>query len=168
MIGDARGVLKCHLQACRELLQLCQRKSITIDPAVLVFALELYLYTSAVGTTFGYDGRSDQLTFDSEYDLLQSLSCVASGYGFMVGYAGTLFRLLVHLAEAVVSWISQDCDVEPSIADGELRFFQDELQSWVPSYTDSLADKSEQQSVLRRRHNEAKVVAEIKYTIKHS
>jgi hypothetical protein len=170
MIGDARGVLLCHLQACRELLQLSQRKSITIDPAVLAFILELYLYTSAIGTTFVYDDRSARLTFDSEYDLLQSLRCDSRGYGFMVGYAGKLFQLLPRLGQTVGRWISQDCDLESSSTDGAFLSFQAELWNWEPSYdqdtkmsslSDTIADRSEPQSILRRWHHEAQVVAEI-------
>lgn len=109
-MGDNRGVLLCHLQACCELLQLSQRKRIAIDPGVLAFVLESYLYSSAVGTTFVYDDRPAKLTFDSEYDSLQSLCCDTKGYGFMLGYASKLFQLLPRLGQAVGRWISEDCD----------------------------------------------------------
>ncbi|KEF52700.1 uncharacterized protein A1O9_11117 [Exophiala aquamarina CBS 119918] len=170
MIGDTRGVLLCHLQACRELLLLIQRKSISIDPAVLAFTLELYLYASAVGTSFVYDDRPAKLTFDSEYDSLQSLCCDSRGYGFMLGYAGRLFQLLPRLGQTVGRWISQDCDLESSSADKLFLFFQAELQGWAPSYhqdtkmptlSDTVADNSEPQSTLRRWHHEAQVVARI-------
>lgn len=97
LTGDTRGALLCHLQACRELLQLSQRKNIPVDPAVPAFIPEIYLYTSAIGTAFAHDDRPARLTFDSEYALLQSLCCDLRGYGFMVGYAGKLFQLLPHL-----------------------------------------------------------------------
>uniref|UniRef100_A0A093V3P9 Uncharacterized protein n=1 Tax=Talaromyces marneffei PM1 TaxID=1077442 RepID=A0A093V3P9_TALMA len=134
MIGDSRGVLLYHLQACRELLQLSHRKSITIDPAVLAFILELYLYTSAVGTTFVFDDRPAKLTFDAGYDWLQSLRCGSRGYGFMVGHAGKLIQLLPRLGQTVGRWISQDCDLESSNTDEAFLSFQTELRSWVPSY----------------------------------
>jgi hypothetical protein len=137
---------------------------------VLAFILELYLYTSAVGTTFVFDDRSAELTFDAEYDLLQSLRCVSRGYGFMVGYAGKLLQLLPRLGQTVGRWISQDCDLESSSVDEAFLSFQAELWSWVPSYdqdakipnlSDTISDGSEPQSVLRGWHHEAQVVAKI-------
>lgn len=169
-MGDSRGVLLCHLQACRELLQLSKRKNIAIDPDVLAFILELYLYASAVGTTFVYDDRPAKLTFDSEYDSLQSLCCDSKGYGFMLGYAGKLFQLLPRLGQAVGRWISEDSDLQFLSADEEFFFFQAELWDWAPSYeqdakmpklSDTIADRSDPHSILRHWHHEAQVVAKI-------
>lgn len=170
MIGDTRGVLLYHLQACRELLQLSQRKSLRLDPTILAFVLESYLYTSALGTTFVYDDRQTSFAFDSEYDLLNSLFDDSRGYGFMLGYASKLLQLLPQLVQTVGRWIHPGSDLEPSRIDQEFFFFEAELTSWEPSYGPdadatnlacTLDDKPERQSILRSWHHDAQVVANI-------
>lgn len=170
MIGDTRGALLCHLQGCRELLQLGHNKDVPIQPAMHAFVLESYLYTSAVGTTFVYDDRPTRLAFDSAHDSLQSLCDDSRGYGFMFGYAERLFQLLPSLGQLVNRWISLDGDLDPSSAAKEFLFFETELTSWTPSYaqnnnspyqSDTVVNRSESPSVLTLWHHEAEVVAKI-------
>lgn len=170
MIGDTRGVVLYHLQACRELLQLSQRRCLSLNPTVIAFILESYLYTAAVGTTFVYDDRQTSFTFDWEYDLLNSVFDDSRGYGFMLGYASKLLQLLPQLVQTVSKWINPDSDLESSHADQEFLFFKAELTSWEPSYgqdinapslADTHDDKPEHQSVMQSWHRDAQVVARI-------
>lgn len=170
MIGDTHGVLLCHLQACHELLQLSKRKGITIDPSVHAFVLESYLYASAVGTTFVYDGRPATLTFGPDYDSLQSLCHNSKGYGFMLGYAARLFQLLPCLGQTVGHWIRPSGSLDAMSIEEAFIFFERQLCDWVPSYNQEFPkanlfnvadDMPGTQSILERWHHEAQVVAEI-------